>query len=129
MPFHSLTHSEIYKERDNIMYVYFIRAGTKGPIKIGVAGDVNSRMDTLQTGNHMTLSIIAKIKCSSRLEAYDRENQLHKMFKHSRLRGEWFKGTIKLSKVSDIYDIERKKWEGDIIQQKSDEITLAGCPF
>lgn len=74
------------------MYVYFIKSGfdKKPPIKIGVAKNINRRLDSLQTANPEKLEVIASIKCSNRAEAYNIESYLHEKLKNRRIRGEWF---------------------------------------
>lgn len=66
-------------------WVYFIRAGESGPIKIGTAKDPRRRLAGLQTSTAVPLHILAAM-------AGDRtaEQRLHQRFQHLRLRGEWF---------------------------------------
>jgi len=111
------------------MCVYFVRAGSNGPIKIGVAKDVESRLETLQTGNHMELRIVTKIKCRSRQEAYDKESQFHKMFERKRIRGEWFHSTIRINQISEIKESVRVSMENDFDCRDSDTALLNSCPF
>ena len=111
------------------MYVYFIRAGYTGPIKIGVAANVQRRLETLQTGNHQTLYIIATIKYPGRAEAYEKEKKFHKLFKGKRLRGEWFSNKIKMSEINDEMNKVRKKSETKMIDKRLDDLLLEGCPF
>ena len=66
-------------------WVYFIRAGTSGPIKIGKAQNVRVRLSTLQTSTAVPLHVLG-IVAGGR----DRERELHEQFAHLRLRGEWF---------------------------------------
>jgi len=74
------------------MYVYFIQSGTerKAPIKIGVAKNIERRLNALQTANPEKLTVIASIKCSNRLEAYNIESYLHRQLSNRKIRGEWF---------------------------------------
>ena len=67
------------------MAVYFIQAGDGGPVKIGIADDVASRLASLQTGCPAQLKIL-------RLVRGDRptEIEMHIRFARQRLRGEWF---------------------------------------
>ena len=70
--------------------VYFVRAGSDGPIKIGQTDNaVTDRLRTLQTGNHNELQLMA---CSRLLS----ERRLHQIFAHLRIRGEWFKAEPEL---------------------------------
>jgi len=97
------------------MNVYFIQAGDKGPIKIGVARSVERRLEALQTGNHEELRIITKIMCEGLAHAYATERKFHKMFKKYRIRGEWFKPKILNSNCldTDMGIIEDRKKFGD----------------
>jgi len=81
------------------MYVYFIRAGKAGPIKIGIASDVERRIADMQTGNAYILESILTIPCKSRIHAQSVENSLHAFFRKQRIRGEWFTGNINIKKV------------------------------
>ena len=74
------------------MFVYLIKCMNKdGFIKIGVAKDIQSRLDTMQTGCPYRLELLASIRCISRGQAYEMERKLHILFKKHRIRGEWFK--------------------------------------
>src|SRR5262245_47298256 len=70
------------------MFVYFIRSGTAGPIKIGVADDPRERVVKLQIGNPEELTLLAYMPGGTALEA-----RLHRRFRRSRIRGEWFHPT------------------------------------
>lgn len=81
------------------MYVYFIAAGDRGPIKIGRARNVDKRLETLQTGNHLELILLATIYCHSSEHAAEVEHKLHRIFKKQRIRGEWFKRNISIERA------------------------------
>lgn len=66
------------------MTVYFIRAGD-GPVKIGVADDVESRLRELQTGNHQPLHVIRSVP-GARAE----ERWFHFKFQNQHIHREWF---------------------------------------
>lgn len=66
--------------------IYFIQAECGGPIKIGFARDVASRMKGLQTSHHERLVCLVHI-CGT----MDEEQLLHKDYAAYRLEGEWFK--------------------------------------
>lgn len=71
--------------RRNGALVYFIQAGDGGPIKIGLAADVQSRLRSLQTSHHAKLALLATAAGGSKVErAY------HKQFADHRHEGEWF---------------------------------------
>lgn len=64
------------------MRTYFIQAAS-GPVKIGKAKNVSMRLDALACSSFETLSILGVLDG-------DNEKRLHRRFKKSRLRGEWF---------------------------------------
>lgn len=66
-------------------FVYFIRQGVTGPVKIGVAKDVVKRVRQLQTNQAVPLRIIRVLEGAGPLE-----KDLHSRFSHLRLKGEWF---------------------------------------
>lgn len=72
--------------------VYFISPVGGGLIKIGVAGDVAGRLESLQTGSPVLLEVRAVITDGG--EAL--ELSLHKRFAASRRHGEWFEPTPEL---------------------------------
>lgn len=71
-------------QRDN-GFVYFIRAGEQGPIKIGTALDVPRRLKKLQQAHSEKLTILAARK-GGRVT----ERKYHERFAALRIRGEWF---------------------------------------
>lgn len=74
-------------------YVYLIQAGSKrnSPVKIGMTNNYETRIKTLQTGNHQVLRFLSVIKCESRSHARRVENALHEILKSQNILGEWFK--------------------------------------
>lgn len=92
------------------MSVYFVQAGDRGPIKIGISKNVNSRISSLQTANSKELVLLGIIESNAdeNLEA-----KLHSLFAKDLARGEWFnpspelleyicRNTIRLSAKSEI---------------------------
>lgn len=67
-------------------HVYFIGAEPDGPIKIGVAKDVASRMVTLQVAMPQTLRLLAAVK-----GGIAKEREYHRQFEPLKMRGEWFR--------------------------------------
>lgn len=86
------------------MYVYFLRAGKsrKGPIKIGIAKNIEKRIATLQTGNHLVLYLEGCIKCDSYAQAYSLEQMLHRVFKGHNIRNEWFRGNLDMKRIENM---------------------------
>jgi hypothetical protein len=69
-----------------VSVVYFVQAGAGGPIKIGVASDLNARVGALQTGCPELLVVLASIEGDAATETI-----YHAHLRRFRLRGEWFK--------------------------------------
>lgn len=67
------------------MPIYFIRSGQCGPVKIGIAKDVQTRLRGLQTGHHETLHLMRVVNGGSQEERW-----LHDHYRSNRLAGEWF---------------------------------------
>lgn len=74
---------------DSGQWIYFIRS--QGFVKIGITGNVNSRLAQLQTASAHVLELLAVIPGSRAKEA-----MLHRKFAHLRASGEWFRleGTL-----------------------------------
>lgn len=67
------------------MAVYFIRAGTDGPVKIGLATDPLRRLGALQTAHSELLRLIRVLDGGATVE-----KALHARFAALRMSGEWF---------------------------------------
>jgi hypothetical protein len=83
------------KRKERNQHVYFIQSIHGGPIKIGIAMDVASRLSELQIGNPYQLRIIGIIENAGK----SREANLHAHFAKSRLCGEWFEESEELLEV------------------------------
>lgn len=70
-----------------VAHVYMAQAGEGGPVKIGVAANVPSRIAQLQTGNAARLNLLAVHADGGK--ALERE--LHERHAADRLHGEWFR--------------------------------------
>lgn len=77
---------------DNAVHVYFIQAENGGPIKIGSAQNVKTRIDSIQTAHPYRL-VVRKVLIGA---GKSTEMELHKRFSSSRLIGEWFDVTQEL---------------------------------
>ena len=73
--------------------IYFIRAGARGPIKIGRTNNIARRLEMLRVGNHLELSLLATVDGGE-----SGERRIHRRFEHLRTRGEWFRATPELMK-------------------------------
>ncbi len=66
-------------------FVYFIRARSDGPIKIGFALSVEHRLYQLQCANYEALHLLASIPGTRKSES-----KIQRHFRKHRIRGEWF---------------------------------------
>lgn len=67
-------------------FIYFIQSGDGGPIKIGIAVDVEERREGLQCGNPVRLHIVGVVVGDWHLE-----QSLQARFAEGRIHGEWFR--------------------------------------
>lgn len=67
------------------MPTYLIRAGKRGPVKIGRADDPEQRLSDLQTAHHERLELIRVVDT-----AFDAEPIFHERYAEHHIRGEWF---------------------------------------
>jgi hypothetical protein len=90
---------ECIKDKSRLyLCTYFIADKTRQLVKIGKSKTPYSRLRNLQTANggNLTIELLLPVDCGN-LEVLSgcklgdwREKQLHKRFKNSHLRGEWF---------------------------------------
>lgn len=66
-------------------FVYFVREQGRGPVKVGWAKDVQSRVRDLQIAHSAPLVVLAFVAAERRLEGY-----IHSALSDHRIRGEWF---------------------------------------
>lgn len=74
------------REAPGTGYVYFIRSGDSGPIKIGHSINPDARIWGLQAATHLPLRVVTTIVGDKKLE-----KTLHRKFRRFRIRGEWFR--------------------------------------
>ena len=78
------------RKRSDPRYVYLIRDGWRGLIKIGVARNVEKRFRDLQNSCPQRLVIVGIIHSESAMKL---ERKLHMQFADKHYRGEWFELT------------------------------------
>lgn len=66
-------------------WVYLVGSSLSRPVKIGVAGNVQSRLEELRTGSPVPLHLLWKTRGDR-----DLEFSLHEYFAPYRIHGEWF---------------------------------------
>lgn len=89
-----------------VAFVYFVRAGANGPIKIGFAEDVVARMRTIQAHNHEPIELLATTPGGARLEAL-----MHQRFAADRIHHEWFRPSPEL--LAHISELELEQTGGN----------------
>lgn len=95
--------SKLKFNHKNPPFIYFIRQGHNGPIKIGFTkADIYGRIKRLQTGNHLPLKVLAIIDGASKKQ----EVSLHSKFSAFKVYGEWFTPSKEL--LDHIYSITEK---------------------
>jgi hypothetical protein len=73
-------------------YVYFIREGSDGPVKIGwTFADPSMRLKTLQTGNSKPLVLLQYIPGTVKTE-----RSIQRLFDDQWILGEWFSASPEL---------------------------------
>jgi hypothetical protein len=60
------------------------------PVKVGISGNVGSRLKAIQTGSATPLGLFASFSLPSRRIALAAEQSFHAVLKQHRLTGEWF---------------------------------------
>ncbi len=105
---------------ENKSFVYVIRAGTgsKSPIKVGVADNVQKRLKQLQTGNPKQLFLVMHFECNDRAHAFRLEKTIHDILKGQRLFGEWF--SVSRSNVMKLLNNLGDKSKIDTIVKEMD---------
>lgn len=87
-------HDIDYKNQQN-QHVYFIRAVSGGPVKIGVSKSISDRLMELQTGNPYKLEVIHIIQNAG----LKKEKELHAKLSEYRMFGEWFEFNDKIKEM------------------------------
>lgn len=81
------------------MYVYAIREGELGRIKLGISRDPEKRLKQLQVGNSQALELIAyKLATNS----FKDESALHAKNEQHKVSGEWFSADINNGKILEV---------------------------
>lgn len=87
--------------------VYFIQtAGPDGPVKIGVATDIRTRLAALQTAHPWELKVLGYEHIDDESSRYAREQFLHQRFAADRMSGEWFRASQALLRLAMAHQLE-----------------------
>lgn len=81
----ALQRKERRAESTRPRHLYLIQMGDDGPVKVGIAADVESRRRTLQTA--IPYPLYTRYVLPGRAH---REREMHERFAYFRLSGEWF---------------------------------------
>ena len=77
-------------------FVYFIFNIDSKAIKIGMAKNVEKRLQSIQTSSPIALELLHTIQLDSVEDAQKLEYVLHQRFSHLRMNGEWFEANEEL---------------------------------
>lgn len=77
--------------------IYFVQELEGGPVKIGLAADIDARMRALRCGNWRELRVLAYVIGPSGLEKW-----LHRRLAHQCVAGEWFEPSDDLFRLLRI---------------------------
>ena len=94
-------------------FVYVMECADAECIKIGIAKDVGRRLEGIQSGNPLEVTIIYSREFEER-RAAQVERAAHRHFKAQRVRGEWFRVSTE--------DAER------FIASQPDDVVIADAP-
>lgn len=83
--------TEWTEDNSEIGWVYFIREGDYGNIKIGWSQNPKARLAALQTANSKVLQLLGTVPGH-----ISEEKRLHKYFQRDRVYGEWFRNSNEL---------------------------------
>lgn len=83
-------------------FVYFIQCGDAGPIKIGIAQNVERRLADLEIASPYPLRLLGVVSGGQ-----EREGELHRRFASQILKGEWFSPS---SELLGYIEIHAKPW-------------------
>jgi len=85
---------------------------SKGRVKIGFTGNIDTRLKQIQTGNPIECQVLGLLRCNSKKHAMTIESEIHRICDPYRSTGEWFtQGAINI--------IKTKKYDFDWIDQPS----------
>ena len=80
-------------------FVYVVGSAT-GPQKIGIAGNVERRLRSVQTGSHVPIVLAFSAETEGDGIAEQVENYAHWILREKRLHGEWFDVTPSEAKAA-----------------------------
>lgn len=83
--------------RRKLTQIYFIRQGKDGPVKIGKADNIKSRLSALQTASPYPLEVLAAVFAPAHLE-----EDLHTALRDHRMNGEWFQWCAEIEILVDL---------------------------
>ncbi len=81
-------------------YVYVMRIGKRGAVKVGYAKNPTMRLKTLQTGTPGEYRLLLVVPGEKDLEA-----ALHRRFAQHRVQGEWFAGDGVAEVINFVHDL------------------------
>ena len=96
-------HRDKSNREDRKTFVYIMKS--ENAYKVGISCNPRRRLSTVQTGNDDEVVVFCKSKPMLRYEARQLEKKIHREFKETNKRGEWFKlNSLQLEKLIDMLD-------------------------
>lgn len=80
--------------KHRVYVIQEVRPTSNAPVKIGVALNVQRRLEALQIGNPRELVVVMEFGPMTSKAAYELENFYHRQFKPHQIRGEWFHARV-----------------------------------
>lgn len=88
--------------------IYFIQAGSDGPVKVGCSMRPDVRLSELQAGSAEELRLVGQIE-----GGLEKERWLHGVLRKWHLRGEWFRGDAELLALLKQPDLLEALWSAE----------------
>lgn len=99
-------------------YVYFLRVGVHGPVKIGTAQNPWARATELQTGNPDELFVVGVVPGNTTLE-----RSFHQWLAGYRIRGEWFRNEGLVAELVKLVErLDDEEHARDVAEKRLKEV-------
>lgn len=95
----------------DITWVYYLHAKQSNRVKVGVTGNVKSRMSTYKTHWPDDLELLGTVRCGSRDAALELEGKFLAYSGEDRLHGEWVVGSEYVMRLVKQSVINFQDWD------------------
>jgi len=97
---------------DNLVYIVGNKENRICKIGVSSFASFDGRLSHIQNGCPYKLEVFVAVCVSSRDKAFTLEKRLHRIFKESRLNGEWFRVTQDMACLVDLLIRKSRLYEG-----------------